>query len=185
MDVFQEYKSIRNKINLLSIEEALGVIWAYGQYLQIDNFNFSKEIEVINEFLQLDVPQRWVSEWELELLAKEVIINGRSAAKKGQALRKWKTLSDIINSIKGFEGRIYKTVGSPDNVLVELIRIVHRQFIWQANPPNSAAIIRLSLSQTSSGWQLIENQAILLWDEGSLQTYWLDNHRFAPVAGNA
>jgi hypothetical protein len=26
----------------------------------------------------------------------------------------------------------------------------------------------LSLSQTVSGWQLIENQAILLWDEGSL-----------------
>jgi hypothetical protein len=43
----------------------------------------------------------------------------------------------------------------------------------------------LSLSQTSSGWQLIENQAFLLWDEGSLQTYWLDNRRFAPVAGNA
>src|ERR1039458_10419274 len=126
MDVFQEYKPIRNKINLPSIEEELGVIWAYGQYLQIDNFNFPKEIEVINEFLQLDVPQRWVSEWELELLAKEVIINGRSAAKKGRALRKWKNLSDIINSIKGFEGRIYKTVGSPDNVLVELIRIVHR-----------------------------------------------------------
>jgi hypothetical protein len=37
----------------------------------------------------------------------------------------------------------------------------------------------------SSGWQLIENQAILLWDEGSLQTYWLDNRRYAPVAGNA
>jgi hypothetical protein len=43
----------------------------------------------------------------------------------------------------------------------------------------------LSLSQTSSGWQLIENQAILSWDEGSLQTYWLDDRRSAPVAGNA
>ena len=43
----------------------------------------------------------------------------------------------------------------------------------------------LSLSQTLSGWQLIENQAILLWDEGSLQTYWLDSRRSAPVAGNA
>ncbi len=43
----------------------------------------------------------------------------------------------------------------------------------------------LSLSQTSSGWQLIENQATLLWDEGSLQTYWLDGRRSAPVAGNA
>jgi len=27
-------------------------------------------------------------------------------------------------------------------VLVEFIRIAHRQFIWQANPPNSAATIR-------------------------------------------
>ena len=44
---------------------------------------------------------------------------------------------------------------------------------------------RLSLSQTLSSWQLIENQAILSWDEGSLQTYWLDARRSAPVAGNA
>jgi hypothetical protein len=36
-----------------------------------------------------------------------------------------------------------------------------------------------------SGWQLIENQAILLWDDGSLQAYWLDGCRSAPVAGNA
>src|ERR1035437_6825579 len=43
----------------------------------------------------------------------------------------------------------------------------------------------MSLSQTSSGWQLIENQAILSWDEGFLQTYWLDNRRSALVAGNA
>jgi hypothetical protein len=43
----------------------------------------------------------------------------------------------------------------------------------------------LSLSQTSSGWQLIENQAILLWDEGSLQTYWFDGGQSAPVAGSA
>ena len=43
----------------------------------------------------------------------------------------------------------------------------------------------LSLSQTSSGWQLIENQAILLWDEGSLQTYWFDGGQSAPVAGRA
>ena len=43
----------------------------------------------------------------------------------------------------------------------------------------------VSLSQTSSGWQLIENQANLLWDEGSLQTYWLDGGRSAPVAGSA
>ena len=31
----------------------------------------------------------------------------------------------------------------------------------------------VSLSQTLCGWRLIENQAILSRDEGSLQTYWL------------
>jgi hypothetical protein len=36
-----------------------------------------------------------------------------------------------------------------------------------------------------SGWPLIENQAILVWDEGSLQTYGLVGRRSAPVAGNA
>jgi hypothetical protein len=49
----------------------------------------------------------------------------------------------------------------------------------------SSPLDAVSLSQTLSSWQLIENQAILSWDEGSLQTYWLDARRSAPVAGNA
>jgi len=38
MDVFQEYKPIRNRVGLLTVEDVLGVIWAYCQYLQIDPF---------------------------------------------------------------------------------------------------------------------------------------------------
>jgi hypothetical protein len=61
MNVFQEYKPIRNKIALLSIED-LGVIWAYCQYLQIDDFQFPKEVEVARAYLQLDIPQKWISD---------------------------------------------------------------------------------------------------------------------------
>jgi len=43
--------------------------------------------------------------------------------------------------------------------------------------------IDLSLSQTLSGWQLIENRAMLLRDEGSCQAHWLDGRRSDPVAG--
>ncbi len=50
---------MRNKIALLAVEDALGVIWAYCQYLQIDDFGFPKEIEVLNAFLRDDVPQRF------------------------------------------------------------------------------------------------------------------------------
>jgi hypothetical protein len=142
MDVFREYKPIRNKIALLSVEDALAVIWAYCQHLQVDNFRFPKEVEVADSYLKADFPQKWISEWELELLAKEVIINASAVASKSRTLRTWKTLSELINSLKGLENRIYGAVGSPQDVLVELIRIAHRQFIWQGNSPNSASIIR-------------------------------------------
>src|ERR1700692_390392 len=142
MNVFQEYKPLRNKIALLSIEESLAVIWAYCQYLQIDNFGFPPEIEVLKDYLELDVPQQWIAEWDLELLAKEVILNGGAVASKGRTLRAWKELSERINSLKGFENRIYAEFGSPQAILVELIRIATRQFIWQGNSPDSASIIR-------------------------------------------
>ncbi len=93
-------------------------------------------------FFGTTFPNGSISEWELELLAKEVILNGNVVASKGRTLRTWKTLSETINAIKDFENRIYGHFGSSDAVLVELIRIAHRQFIWQANPPNSATTIR-------------------------------------------
>jgi hypothetical protein len=71
-----------------------------------------------------------------------VILNGGLVARKGRELRVWKTLSEFLNSIKHFENRIYGAFGSAEKVLVEMIRVAHRQFIWQANPPNSASIIR-------------------------------------------
>jgi hypothetical protein len=142
MNVYKEYKPVRNRIAALERNDALAVIWAYCQYLQIDDFKFPQDIQVERKFLQLDIPQKWISEWELELLAKEVILNSGVIASKGRSLRKWDVLSEIINAIKNLEGRIYRAFGSEEKALVELIRIAHRQFIWQANPPNSASIIR-------------------------------------------
>jgi hypothetical protein len=142
MNVFEEYKPIRNKIGLLAVDDALGVIWAYCQFLQLDNFTFPKSIEVLPSFLHDEFPQRFVSEWELELLAKEIILNGGPVARKGRSLRTWNTLSEIVNSIKDIENRIYGHFGSPDKVLFELSRIAHRQFLWQMKPINSASTIR-------------------------------------------
>lgn len=43
----------------------------------------------------------------------------------------------------------------------------------------------VSLSQTLSHWQLIENRAMLSCDEGPLQAHWMDGRRSDPVAGSA
>jgi hypothetical protein len=142
MNVFEQYKPLRNKIAQLPVTDSLSVIWAYCQYLQINNFKFPNDIEVWRDFLRDKLPQRFAAEWEFELLAKEVILNSGTVATKGRTLRQWKVVAEVINKIKDLENNIYGAFGSPENVLVEMIRIAHRQFIWQGNRPNAAAIIR-------------------------------------------
>ena len=126
----------------MAYDESLYVIWAYCQYLQMRDFKLPSDIEVDHRFGHLAVPQTWISEWELELLAKEVILNGSSASQKRRTLRSWKVLSDTLNSLKKLEDGIYGLQTSNDTVLTEIVRIAHRQFIWQGNPPNSISAIR-------------------------------------------
>ena len=131
MNVFELYKPFRNKVSLLSIEDTFFVIWAYSQKLQIKDFRIPKGIEVHQTFLESQIPQSILAEWELEILTKEVILNGGAVATKGHTFRSWSTLADIVNQLKTLENEIYRLYGSGDNILMELIRIAHRQFVWQ------------------------------------------------------
>jgi hypothetical protein len=52
-------------------------------------------------------------------------------------------------------------------------------------PAHAAFPKWLSLSETSSGWRLTENRAMLLFNEGTFQAHWLDGCRSISVAGSA
>jgi len=140
--VFELYKPFRNKIAELALDDSLGVIWAYCQYLQLDKFELPHDIEVNYQFTKLDVPQKWISEWSLEILAKEIILNSNPLPKRGKTLRSWNTLSDAVNTLRELENNIYSSRDSASTIDVELIRIAHRQFTWQMNAPNDASTIR-------------------------------------------
>jgi hypothetical protein len=142
IDVFQEYKPFRNQVALLARDDGLAVIWAYCQYLQVNQFQMPNDIEVLKEFIDLKPRQQWIAEWQLEILAKEIILNSAAKSAKGLTLRKWSTLSEYINALKKFEQTISAEFGSSENILIELIRIAHQQFIWQGSPPNSATTMR-------------------------------------------
>lgn len=142
MDVFAKYKPIRNKLALLAADDSLGVLWAYCQFLQIRGFQPPKEIEIAPVYLNASPRQSYMAEWDIELLAKEVVINAGLVPTKGRTLRTWKTLAEYVNAFKTLEQDIYAQFGNQGNILVELIRVVHRQIIWQSNPPNSRSIIR-------------------------------------------
>lgn len=142
VNVFQRYKPFRNKVASLSYDDALYVIWAYSQYLQINNFKMPRDIDVHNDFLTLRPRQQWIAEWELEILAKEVILNGSAISSKNKSLRSWRTLSRLVNQLKNLENEIYGIYGGTNNVLIEMLRIAHRQFVWQSNRPNSISMTR-------------------------------------------
>ena len=140
--IFDLYKQVRKKVGDLAREDSLRVIWAYTQYLQVPDFKIPPDIEVDRRFYERDVQRAWVNEWLLMLLAKEVLLYSGVIAKKGASLRQWKTLAGTIDSVNRLENEIYGEYGSPDNVLVEMIRIAHRTFEWQGSGPNANAIIR-------------------------------------------
>jgi hypothetical protein len=48
----------------------------------------------------------------------------------------------LVNGLKSLEQDIYRQFGNQGNVQIEMIRVIHRQIIWQANPPNARSIIR-------------------------------------------
>jgi hypothetical protein len=145
VDTFSLYKPFRYAVSTLAIDDSLRVIWAYSQFLQFRDFKFPAAIQVDRSFLQLKPPQQWVSEWHLEILAKEIILNGRNYAERGRTLRSWSTFAGTINKLKNFEDSIPTDLNPDISGLLILNRIAHQQFIWQDSRPNSATCSRYYL----------------------------------------
>lgn len=142
MSVYDLYKPLRNKLRSFSCADSLYVIWAYTQFLQFRKFNFPSDIEVDLAFRGATVPQRFIAEWELELIAKEIIINAARKSETSKTLRKWAHMASVVNTLKDLEGAIYRDYGPRTDIWIELNRIAHRQFVWQENAPNSRAATR-------------------------------------------
>ena len=143
MTIEDDYRRFRNRLRRFGYRETLYVTWAYAQYLQIPNFQFPRDLQVDRRFLQLDVPQRWIAEWNVEHLAREIIIHGQEEPERGQSLRNWAALADTINALKNLDEEIYAAHAIQENILLELeVRTAHRQFIWQQQRPTSRWTIR-------------------------------------------
>jgi hypothetical protein len=139
MTVFDLYKPFRNRIGRLSRDTALYAIWAYSQWLQLKEFRLPNDIQIDPIVARRSKPKRGIYEWELELIAKEVVLH---SGLTGQSLQDWGAFSTLLNELKNLENEISKLNSSVENVLTELLRIAHRQFAWQINRPNTASIAR-------------------------------------------
>lgn len=132
--IYQVYKPLRNHLRKLCVDDSFFVIWNYAQYLQLGK-KISKVIEVNPALVYSKDTKSWrPNEWELELLAKEIIINSQDICSSPISLKKWSCFSSTINRLRNLRDEIAKAYIDQYNVTTELYRIAHRQFPWQLRP---------------------------------------------------
>src|SRR5215471_4746182 len=101
-DAFEQYKPVRNHLRKVALIESLGVIRSYVQHMQFGS-EFPSDIEVAPYFLQARTPlERKVFEWELDVLAREVVLNASELGGAHETLRRWSYFSGAVNKIKTF-----------------------------------------------------------------------------------
>jgi hypothetical protein len=142
MDGYTVYKPLRNLISSFGRDDSLRVLWAYLNYMQIDEFELPGDIETGAQFLNASIPELVIPPWQLELVAREVLINCGAQSPKGKSLREWHNFARLMNELRELEDRLYGLQGPDRKIMIELNRIAHRQFIWQAHPLHATALIR-------------------------------------------
>jgi hypothetical protein len=136
------YRTIRRDARQLARRESLAVIWAYSQFLQVNDFQMPEDGEVAQQFRDARPRQGVLAEWTLEHLAREVIRYADEEARDGRSLKRWDTLAHLANTLRDLEGEIYRDLVGGPNIQLELMRIMHRQFVWQQQHFNWTWIIR-------------------------------------------
>ena len=145
--VFGCYKPLRNHIRKLCLADSLGVIRAYQEHLHCGTA-IPQDCEVDPTFASAEKKTdkiKWISEWELETLCREVIIHAQDMPRCPETLRSWKTLAQIINKLKSLEEFIAGRFESREAVMLELHRVAHRQFPWQVSRLDARNITRYFL----------------------------------------
>lgn len=132
--VYEFYKPLRNFLRGFNLWSGLGATYFYTQYLQFG--------QALPDQLKNGALQRGQSNINaglfghlVELLAREVVLNGRSLGGKalntaGPAFRAMAMIHQLDNKSWGLHG------SRSDDIILQLSRIAFQQFPWQSPPTN-------------------------------------------------
>lgn len=130
-DAYEFYKPFRNNLRKVCVEDSLYVVWAYIQNIHL-NCKMPQDIEANHQFLHHQLrAEKGIYSWELELIAREVIINGQQGQRCPETLKEWSYLRRSFNKLRDLENGVGQMSIDQGNVLLELHRVAHRQFPWQ------------------------------------------------------
>ena len=132
--MYAHYKPLRNFLRGFNLWSGLGTTYFYTQYLQ---FGRKLPDQLKNNPLRLGQSNiaSGLFGHLLELLAREVILNGQSRG--GQPLNAAGAAFKAMNMIHRLEGKSWELHGSrSEDIILQLSRIAFQQFPWQSLPTN-------------------------------------------------
>jgi hypothetical protein len=121
--------------------EDLYVIHAYAARKLMPNYNppFPVDIEA---HPWIDKPYAFLP-WELETLAREVIVCAGKNNYPRYSFKEQRDLSRGVDHLKHIENAISTKFVNPSNIRQEIsVRLAHRQFKYQADSPNTDSLVR-------------------------------------------
>jgi hypothetical protein len=129
--MYDLYKPLRNELRQNALLPSLRVVWAWMQHLQF-GLDLPLGMEVPQQIRWLSSgPARGIYEWELALLAKELLVLAPEDA--GDDLRSWKRFSAAVNKLKNLDNEISRRYEKlfREHIFIEMYRTAHHQFLWQ------------------------------------------------------
>src|ERR1700730_17826967 len=129
--MYDLYKTLRNELRTDALFPSLRVIWSWMQHLQFGQ-DLAPDIQVPPQMrLRPRGPTKGVYEWELAVLAKELLILAPDTGPLD--LRTWKQFSAAVNKLKNLDNAIsgrYEKLFR-EHIFIEMYRTAHHQFWWQ------------------------------------------------------
>ncbi|KAB2970318.1 hypothetical protein [Zoogloea sp.] len=120
---FKDYKPLRNYINKHNPYDALGVVWRMAKQFELAPANKKYEITLPNNTM--------ISPWDLPLIVRETVLNGDPLSKR--KLDQISFLTIVTGYIRSITGEADERSLEKNNVLVEMVKLFHRQFPRQGN----------------------------------------------------
>jgi len=123
-DFYRDYKPFRNFLRDFPLLESLIHIWRYSLFT-IDKLALPPNY--ISGVPRSVTPNTVPFPWELDLLAREIVLNGGLGGTR--SLDRWNDLARVMNETRRLDGAAFMlgNDGDPD-VMIELHRLAHRQF---------------------------------------------------------
>jgi hypothetical protein len=128
--MYDLYKPFRNELRKQALRPSLRAIWAWMQHLQFER-GFPPDMQVPLQIQALRGPQRSIYEWELAVLARELIALAPDNALTD--LRSWRQFRTAVNKLKALDEAISERYEKlfRENIFIEMSRHAHHQFGWQ------------------------------------------------------